>query len=195
MVAWQRGRGLFKVGLTVSRKATERLRAELQRRSSGDQEITAQHRRVTVTGPCDGATPMSRIRHLSRFDNFGLHPRGDHGQGTRAADYSQDRRTQPRPQTWRDGKFVVKSSNWNENQVFLKDDKLEVAVKSGRLVMAHLPTGRPAEDTTSRRSRWRVTVTAQRQSDVVTRHRHAKWRRHFNAATGVQPVRFARGRR
>ena len=45
------------------------------------------------------------------------------------------------------GKFVVKSSSWNENQAFLKDDKLEVAVKSGRLVMAHLPTGRPAEDT------------------------------------------------
>jgi hypothetical protein len=40
------------------------------------------------------------------------------------------------------GKFVVKSSSWNENQAFLKDDKLEVAVKSGRLVMAHLPTGR-----------------------------------------------------
>ena len=48
---------------------------------------------------------------------------------------------------WREGKFVVKSISWNENQVFLKDDKLEVAVKSGRLVMAHLPTGRPAEDT------------------------------------------------
>jgi hypothetical protein len=45
------------------------------------------------------------------------------------------------------GKFVVKSGSWNENQAFLKGDKLEVAVKSGRLVMAHLPTGRPAEGT------------------------------------------------
>jgi hypothetical protein len=39
------------------------------------------------------------------------------------------------------------SSSWNENKAFLNGDKLEVAVKSGRLVMAHLPTGRPAEDT------------------------------------------------
>jgi hypothetical protein len=39
-------------------------------------------------------------------------------------------------------------------------------------MMTHLPAGRRQNrrqsNTTSRRSRWRVTVTAQRQSDVVT---------------------------
>jgi hypothetical protein len=89
---------------------------------------------------------MSRIRHLSRFGNFGSTLGGPWAWDA-SRRHSQDRRTQPRPQTWREGKFVAESSNWNENQVFLKDDKLEVAVKSGRLVMAHLPTGRPAEDT------------------------------------------------
>jgi hypothetical protein len=45
------------------------------------------------------------------------------------------------------GEFTAKSSGWDESRLFLQGDKLEVAVKSGRLVMAHLPTGRPAEGT------------------------------------------------
>ena len=68
----------------------------------------------------------------------------------------------------RDGKFVAKTVGWGENRVLFEDDKLEVAVKNGRLVITHLPAGWPPEDPTSRRSRWRVTVTEQRQSDVVT---------------------------
>jgi hypothetical protein len=28
---------------------------------------------------------------------------------------------------------------WDDNRVFLENDKLDVAVKSGRLVVAHLP--------------------------------------------------------
>jgi hypothetical protein len=40
--------------------------------------------------------------------------------------------------------------------------------KNGHLMKAHLPAGRPPEDATSRRSGWRVTVTVQHQSDVVT---------------------------
>jgi hypothetical protein len=40
-------------------------------------------------------------------------------------------------------KFVVNSSSWDENRVFLEDDKLEVAVKNGRWVMTHLPAGSP----------------------------------------------------
>ena len=44
--------------------------------------------------------------------------------------------------------------------------------KNGRWMTTHLPAGRRQNrcqsNTTSRRSRWRVTVTAQRQSDVVT---------------------------
>jgi hypothetical protein len=79
---------------------------------------------------------------------------------------SSSRRTSAR--SCREGKFTAKSSGWDENRVFLEDDKLEVAVKNGRRVMAHLSTGRPPDETTSRPSRWRVTVTAQRQSDVVT---------------------------
>ena len=79
--------------------------------------------------------------------------------------------TQPRPRTWREGKFVVKSSGWDENRIFL-DDKIEVAVKNGGWVMTICPPGRHRNqrqsNTTSRRSRWRVTVTEQRQSDVVT---------------------------
>ena len=97
-----------------------------------------------------------------------MHPRGDHGQGTRAADILKTVERNLVLKLGARGKFVVKSSSWHENQAFLKDDKLEVAVKSGRLVMAHLPTGRAAGRHFSRRSRWRVTVTEQRQSDVVT---------------------------
>ena len=67
---------------------------------------------------------------------------------------------------------TARDCGWDENRVFLEDDKLEVAVKNGRWVMTHLPAGRRRNhrqsNTTSRRSRWRVTVTAQRQSDVVT---------------------------
>jgi hypothetical protein len=77
----------------------------------------------------------------------------------------------------REGKFTAKSSGWDESRVFLKDDN-EVAVKNGRWMMTHLPAGRcqnrRQSNTTSRPSRWRVTVTAQRQSDVVTLHRHGK---------------------
>jgi hypothetical protein len=59
-------------------------------------------------------------------------------------------------------------AGWDENRIFLEDDKLEVAVKIGRRVVAHLPAGRPPEETASRPSRWRVTVTTQNQGDVVT---------------------------
>jgi hypothetical protein len=34
-----------------------------------------------------------------------------------------------------------------------RETKLEVAVKNGRLVITHLPAGRPPEETTSRRSK------------------------------------------
>ena len=34
----------------------------------------------------------------------------------------------------REGKFTAKSSSWDENRVFLEDDKREVAVKKGRWV-------------------------------------------------------------
>jgi hypothetical protein len=49
----------------------------------------------------------------------------------------------------RDGKFVAKTVGWDENRVFLEGDKLEVAVKSGRWVLTHLPaaTGRRAGTT------------------------------------------------
>ena len=47
------------------------------------------------------------------------------------------------------GKFVVKSSTSDEKRVFLEDDKLEVAVKNFGWATAHLPAGRPPEDTTS----------------------------------------------
>ena len=39
----------------------------------------------------------------------------------------------------RDGKFAAKSTDWDENRVFLEGDRLEVAVKSGRWVLTHLP--------------------------------------------------------
>jgi hypothetical protein len=34
-----------------------------------------------------------------------------------------------------------KSSDWEENRVFLEGDKIEVAVKNGRWVVTHLPAG------------------------------------------------------
>jgi Putative transposase len=49
--------------------------------------------------------------------------------GARAADHPQDRWTQRHPRTWREGKFVVKPSSWDENRVFLEEDKPEVAVE------------------------------------------------------------------
>jgi hypothetical protein len=38
-----------------------------------------------------------------------------------------------------EGKLAAKSTGWDENQVFLEDDKLEVAVKNGRWVLIHEP--------------------------------------------------------
>ena len=38
----------------------------------------------------------------------------------------------------RQGKFAAKSTGWDENQVFLEGDKLEVAVKNSRWVLTHL---------------------------------------------------------
>jgi hypothetical protein len=37
------------------------------------------------------------------------------------------------------GKFQAKSGSWDENQVFLEGDVLEVAVKNGRGVLTHAP--------------------------------------------------------
>ena len=44
-----------------------------------------------------------------------------------------------------EGKFTAKSNSWDENRVFLEDDKLDVAVKHGNRVMTHLPAGPPPE--------------------------------------------------
>ena len=41
------------------------------------------------------------------------------------------------------GKFVAKSSGWDEDRIFLEGDKLEVAVKNGRWVLTHLPARPP----------------------------------------------------
>ena len=38
-----------------------------------------------------------------------------------------------------EGKFAAKSTDWDDNQVFLEGDKLEVAVVNGRWVLTHLP--------------------------------------------------------
>jgi hypothetical protein len=43
----------------------------------------------------------------------------------------------------RRGKFVTKSSGWDEDRIFLEGDKLEVAVKNGRWVLTHLPARSP----------------------------------------------------
>jgi hypothetical protein len=43
----------------------------------------------------------------------------------------------------RRGKFVAKSSGWDEDRIFLEGDKLEVAVKNGRWVLMHLPARPP----------------------------------------------------
>jgi hypothetical protein len=43
----------------------------------------------------------------------------------------------------RRGKFVAKSSGWDEDRIFLEGDKLEVAVKNGRWVLTHLPARSP----------------------------------------------------
>jgi hypothetical protein len=45
-----------------------------------------------------------------------------------------------------DGKFVAKTVGWDENRVFLEGDKLEVAVKSGRWVLTHLPAATRAAE-------------------------------------------------
>jgi hypothetical protein len=37
------------------------------------------------------------------------------------------------------GKFLSKSSGWDENQIFLEGDVLEVAVRNGRWVLTHAP--------------------------------------------------------
>jgi hypothetical protein len=43
------------------------------------------------------------------------------------------------------GKFQAKSSGWDENRTFLEGAVLEVAVRNGRWVLAHVPAGpRPA---------------------------------------------------
>ena len=43
------------------------------------------------------------------------------------------------------GKFIAKSSGWDENRTFLEGDVLEVAVRNGRWVLTHRPAGpRPA---------------------------------------------------
>jgi hypothetical protein len=42
-----------------------------------------------------------------------------------------------------EGKFAAKSTGWDENRVFLEGDRLEVAVKSGRWVLTHLPAKPP----------------------------------------------------
>jgi hypothetical protein len=39
------------------------------------------------------------------------------------------------------GKFQAKSSDWDENRVFVEGHKPEVAVKNGRWVLTHLPAG------------------------------------------------------
>ena len=44
----------------------------------------------------------------------------------------------------------------------------------GLMVRGRAAGASASRTTTSWRSRWRVTVAAQRQSDVVTRHRHAR---------------------
>ena len=44
-------------------------------------------------------------------------------------------------QLGRDGKFVAKSTGWDENRVFLGGDKLEAAVRNVRWVLTHLPAG------------------------------------------------------
>jgi hypothetical protein len=38
-----------------------------------------------------------------------------------------------------EGKFVAKSTGWDENRVILEGDKLEVAVNNGRWVLIHEP--------------------------------------------------------
>ena len=48
----------------------------------------------------------------------------------------------------RDGKFSAKSTDWDENRVFLEGDRLEVAVKNGRWVLTPLLAGAvPARET------------------------------------------------
>jgi hypothetical protein len=37
------------------------------------------------------------------------------------------------------GKFQAKLSGWDENQIFLEGDVLEVAVRNGRRVLTHAP--------------------------------------------------------
>jgi hypothetical protein len=90
----------------------------------------------------------------------------------------------------------AKSSGWDEDRLFLECGKREIAVKTARGVMAHLPTGRPPGETTARRdggaspSRRNAKVTSSR--DTVTRSDAVT----FNAAaTGVQVVRFPEARR
>jgi hypothetical protein len=39
----------------------------------------------------------------------------------------------------REGKFVAKTTSWDENRVFLEGDRLEVSVKHGRWVLTHVP--------------------------------------------------------
>ena len=43
----------------------------------------------------------------------------------------------------REGKFVAKTTSWDESRVFLEGDVLSVAVKNGSWVLTHVPAKPP----------------------------------------------------
>jgi len=80
----------------------------------------------------------------------------------------------------RKGKFAAKSTGWDENQVFLEDDKLEVAVEKGTLVL-------PASRLDRGRLSGRYSTTSVPKSDAVTAPAVAPHARCDGATVAQQP--------
>jgi hypothetical protein len=172
----------------------------LTHRPAATREAPESRRTLLSDRKCNAATrrpcgPISECNDVtrSRFGNFGC----TGGPMSKAREPQIILKTDERNPALELGARGNSSSSQAvgmRNRVLFEGDKPEVAVERP---LGDDPSARRAapEDTTSRRSRWRVTVTAQRQSDVV---RDAVTRSNAvtsNAATGVQAVRFARGSR
>ena len=149
--------GTWERCLTVAGKridetiAVEMLRAVTPMAIEAAEEASA----ITAPGTIASATirPFSPSLHRRRRANghatlnamqrrcagISVAPSGVHGAG------SASRRSSILLGLGLGGKFQAKSSGWDENRTFLEGDVLEVAGRSGRWVLCHIPAGpRPA---------------------------------------------------
>jgi hypothetical protein len=100
------------------------------------------HQTARIAAPatrCNDVARIGQFRHLSRFGNFGCTLGGTMGKDReRQVILKTDKRT-IFLEMGLGGKFQAKSSGWDENQIFLEGDVLEVAVRNGRWVLTHAP--------------------------------------------------------